>query len=130
MRTLKDEVLASTDARIRTREEKQGYELVFDIGADFTGFSGHFPEFSVLPAFVQLMMGQCALEIHSQRRWSLHHVKRAKFMKTITPDQRVTVRWREQALEDRLQGSFTLWVEGRKVASFSIEFADRGGSHA
>ena len=130
MRTLKDEVLACTDASIRTLEEKKGYELVFGINTDFTGFSGHFPGFPVLPAFVQLLMGQCALEIHSQRRWSLRCVKRAKFMKTITPGQEVTVRWREQRLEDRLLGSFTLVVDDQKTASFSVEFAETGDPHA
>ena len=130
MRTLKDEVLASTDARIRTLEEKKGYELAFGINTDFIGFSGHFPGFPILPAFVQLLMGQCALEIHSQRRWSLRCVKRAKFMKTITPDQEVTVRWREQVLEDRLLGSFTLVVDDQKAASFSVEFAETGDRHA
>jgi 3-hydroxyacyl-[acyl-carrier-protein] dehydratase len=130
MRTLKDEVLASTDARIRTLEEEQGFELVFGISTDFTGFSGHFPGLPILPAFIQLLMGQCALEIHSQRRWSLRRVKRAKFMKTITPGQEVTVRWREQRLEDRLLGSFTLVVDDQKAASFSVEFAETGDLHA
>jgi 3-hydroxyacyl-[acyl-carrier-protein] dehydratase len=130
MRTLKDEVLASTDARIRTLEEEQGFELVFGISTDFTGFSGHFPGLPILPAFIQLLMGQCALEIHSQRRWSLRCVKRAKFMKTITPGQEVTVRWREQRLEDRLRGSFTLTVNDQKTASFSVEFAETGDPDA
>ncbi len=130
MRSLKDEILASTDAKVRTLEEDQGYELVFGIAEDFTGFSGHFPEFPVLPAFVQLLIGQCALEIRSQGPWGLRRVKRAKFMKTISPGQALTVRWHEQVLEDGMQGRFVLWVDDGKAASFSVEFAPGGGPDA
>ncbi|MCP4450384.1 MAG: hypothetical protein GY809_02910 [Planctomycetes bacterium] len=130
MRSLKDEVWACTDAEIRTLEAEKEYELIFEFPKDFTGFSGHFPQFPVLPAFIQMLIGQCVVEIRSHCPCRPCRVKKAKFMKTITPGQEVTVRWSEQLVGDFLKGSFTLWVDRQKVASFSMEFSCTGGAHA
>lgn len=130
MRTLRDDILASADPHLRTVEGGQGYELTFRPGPDFIAFSGHFPGHPVLPAFVQLLMGQCALQIRTARDWRLRRVGRAKFLKTIRPDQPVTVCWNERPLDDGLRGHFTLMVDGHKAAAFTIEFAVEGGPGA
>ena len=128
MSTLRDEIFASADGQARSLEGGRGHELTFCPGRDFIGFSGHFPGHPILPAFVQLLMGQCALQIRSGRKWRLRKVERAKFMKTIPPGQAVKVCWREQPLEDGLRGSFTLLVGDQKMASFTAEFEiEKGG---
>ena len=130
MLTLRDEIIATADAHVRTVKGGQGYELTFHPGRDFIAFSGHFPGHPVLPAFVQLLMGQCALQIRSAQSWRLRRVGRAKFLKTIHPDQPVTVCWSERPLDEGLRGQFTLMVDGQKAAAFTVEFAAEGGCHA
>ena len=102
----------------------------FALTRDFTGFQGHFPGHPVLPAFVQLLMGQCALCVRSARNWRLRRVERSKFLRTILPDQPVTVCWQEQPRNDRLRCSFTLLAGGEKAAVFTLEFDVEEGGHA
>lgn len=130
MRTLREEIIACTDGQVRTLEADRGYELVFRFGKGFTGFSGHFPGHPVLPAFVQLLTAQCALQIHSARNWTLRQVERGKFLKTILPDQPVTVRWQEQPLNGDVRCSFTLLVNDQKAAVLTLDFAVEEGCHA
>jgi 3-hydroxyacyl-[acyl-carrier-protein] dehydratase len=106
------------------------YELTFHFGEDFIGFQGHFPGHPILPAFVQLLMGECAVRMHSDRAWSLRRVERAKFLRPIQPNEPVTVCWQEQPRDDGLRCSFTLRVNVEKAAVFTLEFAPEEGIHA
>lgn len=130
MRTLREEILACADAQVRTLDEGRGYELTFLFGKDFTGFQGHFPGHPVLPAFVQVLVGQCALGLRSARGWRLRQIDRSKFLKTILPDQRVTVCWQERPQNDRVRCSFTLLVNGEKAATFTLELDVEESCHA
>jgi 3-hydroxyacyl-[acyl-carrier-protein] dehydratase len=108
----------------------QGWELTFRLGTDFTGFRGHFPGHPVLPAFVQLMMAECAVRMHSTRSWTLRRVERGKFLKPIGPNEPVTVCWQEQPQEDGLRCNFTLRVGAEKAAVFALEFSAEEEPHA
>ncbi len=130
MNTLRNEILARADGPVRRREDGQEYELTYDFGADFTAFSGHFPGHPILPAFVQLLAGECALQIRMGRHVVLRRVKRAKFLKPIEPGQEVVVCWREQPLNNGLQGAFTLLADGEKAATFTLEMAGGEDSDA
>ncbi len=131
MRTLREEIMACAGTSVRTLEVEASYDLTFHFEDGFTGFQGHFPGHPILPAFVQLLAGQCALQIRSGRNWSLRRVDRGKFLKTIQPNQPVTIRWQEQPLEDGgLRCSFTLLVNDEKAALFRIEFAPEEDRHA
>lgn len=130
MRVIRDEIIAGADTHIRTLEDNKGYELTFRVGKDFTGFSGHFPGHPVLPAFVQLLMGECALQIRSDRLWRLRKVTRAKFLRTIRPDEPITVCWREEPFGDGLRARYTLLVGDQKAATFTVEFAAEENGHA
>jgi 3-hydroxyacyl-[acyl-carrier-protein] dehydratase len=130
MRTLREEIMACTDGQVRALEADGGQELVFRFGKDFIGFAGHFPGHPVLPAFVQLLTAQCALQIHSARNWTLRCVARSKFLKTILPEEPVTVRWQEQAKGEDLRCSFTLLVNDQRAAVFTVDFASEESSHA
>ena len=130
MHTLREEIMACTDGRVRALEVDGGHELVFRFGKGFTGFSGHFPDHPVLPAFVQLLAAQCALQIHSARNWNLRRVERSKFLKIILPDEPVTVRWQEQPQDGDVRCSFTLLVNDQKAAVFTLDFAVEECCHA
>lgn len=130
MRTLREEIMKRADAQVRRLETAQSFELTFRFGDDFLGFQGHFPGHPILPAFVQLLLGECAVCKHSDRAWSLRRVERGKFLRPIQPNEPVTVCWQEQMRDGRLRGSFTLRVADEKAATFSLEFAPEGGGHA
>jgi 3-hydroxyacyl-[acyl-carrier-protein] dehydratase len=130
MGTLREEIIACAEKPVRTLEGGRGYELAFVFGEQFTGFQGHFPGHPVLPAFVQLMTGQCALCIRSGRNWRLRRVDRGKFLKTILPGRAVTVRWQEQPQNPGLRCSFTLLADGEKAAVFTLEFDAEDSPHA
>ena len=130
MRTLREEILASVDTQARPVETGRGSEATFHFRRDFTGFQGHFPGHPILPAFVQLLTGECALSLRSARPWRLRRILRSKFLKTVLPDQIVTISWQEQMREDRLCCSFTLLANGEKAAVFSLEFDIEENRHA
>jgi len=143
MRTLREEIMTRADVPVRSLAADEGYELTFRLGDDFVGFQGHFPGRPILPAFVQLLMGECAVRMHRGRVGSLRRVERGKFLRPIQPNEPVTVCWQEQAREgppnathrvrepdDGLRCSFTLRVAGEKAAVFALEFASEESGHA
>ncbi len=130
MRTLREEILACADARIRPVEAGRGPEVTFRFGREFTGFQGHFPGHPILPAFVQLLTGECALSLCSAHPWRLRTVLRSKFLRTVLPDETVMVTWQQQPRDDRLCCSFTLLANGAKAAVFTLEFDVEEARHA
>lgn len=130
MHTLREEIIACSERQVRTLEANPGWELAFRFGNDFTGFRGHFPGHPILPAFVQIMMAECAVRIHSGRLWSLRRVERGKFLRPIGPNEPVTVCWQEQPRDKNLRCSFTLKVGTEKAAVFALEFAAEEDDHA
>jgi len=127
---LRDEIIASAGPDIMTLEAGRNYEMTFSFDKSFTGFQGHFPQHPVLPAFVQLMTGECAVRIRTARNWRLSRIHKAKFLKTVHPNQPVSVRWDERPINNNLQCSFTLLVGNEKAAVFTIELTTEENSHA
>lgn len=145
MGTLREEIIACADGRVRDVARAscpcphgrdahvtadQGWELTFRPGDDFIGFRGHFPGHPVLPAFVQLLMAECAVRLHSGAPLSLRRVERGKFLRPIGPNEPVTVCWQEQPRDEGLRCSFTLRVGTEKAAVFALEFAAEESPHA
>jgi 3-hydroxyacyl-[acyl-carrier-protein] dehydratase len=61
----------------------------------FIGFSGHFPGYPVLPAFVQVLSTLMVMEDWKCRPLRLFTIERAKFHIEVKPDQEMTVECRE-----------------------------------
>ena len=78
------------------------------------------------PRHAQLLAGECAMQTRARREVVLQRVKRAKFLKPIQPDQKITVCWREQPTDDGVQGSFTLLADGEKAATFTLVMTATG----
>jgi 3-hydroxyacyl-[acyl-carrier-protein] dehydratase len=127
---LRDEIIASTDKNIKSLEGGRSYEMTFNFDKSFTGFKGHFPQYPVLPAFVQLMTGECAVRLRTARDWRLSRIQKAKFLKTILPGQTVNVRWDEQPADKYLRCSFTILVGEEKAAVFTIELTPEENADA
>ena len=127
---LREEIIANAVTHVRILEANQGYEMTFSFNESFTGFQGHFPQHPVLPAFVQLMTGECAVRIRTVRNWRLSRIQKAKFLKMIHPNQPVSVRWDEQPINNDLRCNFTLLVGNEKAAVFTIELTTEENHHA
>ena len=118
---LRDEIIASAHSNIRLLEANASFETTFKLDKGFIGFQGHFPQYPVLPAFVQLLLGQCAVTMRNARNWRLLRIQKAKFLKTIRPGQTINVRWNEQAINEGLRCDFTLSIDNERSAVFTIE---------
>jgi 3-hydroxyacyl-[acyl-carrier-protein] dehydratase len=126
--TLRDAIVDCAQSEVKSLDD--GFQWTLCFPDDFVGFDGHFPGHPVLPAFIQILVTQCALQQRSARAWVLRRVKRAKFMKIVEPNRTVTVTWNEKESEDGLQGNFTLTVDDTKVASFAAVFTPQECSDA
>ena len=62
----------------------------------FIGFSGHFPEYPVLPAFAQVLSALTVVEAWKGRPFQLCAIEKAKFHIEVKPDQELTVECRER----------------------------------
>lgn len=118
---LRDEIIASANPNIRLLEANAGFETTFHFDKGFIGFQGHFPQYPVLPAFVQLLLGQCAVAMRNARNWRLLRIQKAKFLKTIRPGQTINVRWNERTVNEGLRCDFILSVDNERAAVFTIE---------
>jgi len=86
---------------------------------DFVAFQGHFPGDPLLPAFLQVAMGQAVLEIAQQTPVILERLDKAKFRAPLHPDQTIRVDCRLAATDAR-QATVALTVTGRPAASFHL----------
>jgi 3-hydroxyacyl-[acyl-carrier-protein] dehydratase len=121
MNRLKTVIMLSAKGPVR--ETKPGtFVRTFSFAPDFIGFAGHFPGYSVLPAFIQVMttlamaeeVKGCGIEINS--------LVKAKFRAVIRPDTEIEVQYRERPVGGKDGLEATLKVAGEVAASFLLTF--------
>jgi 3-hydroxyacyl-[acyl-carrier-protein] dehydratase len=115
MNRVRREIIASAVAPARFVEpDRITRAYVFD--ATFIGFSGHFPGYPILPAFVQILTAATLAEERIGEPVTLSSLKKAKFMQEIRPGREIVVECRERLFEGafRWEASITL---GDKLAS-------------
>ncbi len=83
---LKKEILKSIYKITKNNELLQTH-LYLD--KDFTGFSGHFPEFPVLPGAVILEIGKFLIEIYIKKEIRVIRIDNVKFSNIIMPEQEI-----------------------------------------
>jgi 3-hydroxyacyl-[acyl-carrier-protein] dehydratase len=92
----------------------------------FLGFSGHFPGYPVLPAFVQIMAAMAVVEELKGCPCELSSMERAKFRTEVRPGQTISVECREYGPED--EPGFEVKIitaEGVTAASFIMTIMGR-----
>jgi len=96
---------------------------VFD--PNFIGFSGHFPTYPILPAFVQILT---ALELAKEQIGEpveLAAVRNAKFLQEVQPDQEISVQCRERLIDGRAGCDVTIRTGDKIASKFVITFTKR-----
>ena len=92
---------------------------------DFIGFSGHFPGYPVLPAFIQVMTAISLIEELNGCPLKLATLEKAKFLIQIQPNQEVAVQCREYLAAGRKGWEARLTVNDVLAASFLMFFVEK-----
>ena len=104
--------------------EKGTWVRSYCFDPDFIGFSGHFPGYPILPAFVQVLMVVTMAEEVKGRPLKVSTLERAKFQKEVFPGQEIMVQYREIITKGKTKLEATLMVAGNQAASFLLVLAD------
>ena len=88
--------------------------------SEFILFSGHFPGYPILPAFIQVLTALVLMEEVKGHELILESLKKAKFHIEIKPDTIVEVTCREEATRGERTIGTNLRVDGKLAATFSL----------
>ena len=91
----------------------------------FIGFSGHFPGYPVLPAFVQAMAAMAVVEELKGRPCDWSSMERAKFRVEVRPDQMISVECREYGSQDESAFEVNINTAEGVAASFIMKIIER-----
>lgn len=94
MNDLRKEILQAAQGKIEIAASDKATGR-YSFPPTFIGFSGHFPGYAVLPAFVQVLSALMIVEKWKGRRLQLLTIEKAKFHIELRPDQEMTVQCRE-----------------------------------
>lgn len=98
-------------------------EQSFSFKSDFAGFAGHFPNFPILPAVLQMVIAQMVAEAVIGVPVILKSVNRAKFRQQIKPDEQIDVYVTCREKGESIQCKSELTVGGKSAASFTLVLA-------
>ncbi len=126
MNTIRTEIeqaaLGAAELSPSAIEESGHAQRSFRFAPAFTGFSGHFPDFPVLPAMLQILLAQmlATRALPSIARFS--GVVKSKFIRQIGPDENVSVEILWHRKEAQWRCSTTLMTQGQRAASMLLVF--------
>ena len=95
-------------------------EQSFRFSSDFIGFSGHFPDYPILPAVLQVLLAQLVAEAISGQSLQVVSLARAKFVRQLRPDEKIDVQLDCREQDEMLRCAVILQVGDEKAASFSL----------
>lgn len=99
----------------------------FRFGMDFVGFAGHFPGYPLLPAMVQVLVGQMVAEALEERESgtapAVSAVEKAKFVREVRPGEELLAECRRVTLKGRAGFELRLSVNGEAASSFVLTTA-------
>lgn len=87
---------------------------------DFIGFSGHFPSYPILPAFVQILLGLDLMSRLAGQPQCMAAIENAKFRLEIHPGDEIEARCTERAVAQKILYEVRLVVGGQPASSFSL----------
>lgn len=128
MSNLKEEIFAACLEK-SPLEATGTVSASFRFPAAFTAFSGHFPGYPILPAFVQILIAIVLVEEIDGCALELESVEKAKFLAEIRPDQTITVECTPAETADRRKWKVKIMLDGRIAASFMITLDQKNRHH-
>ncbi len=98
----------------------------YRFGLSFPGFSGHFPDYPVLPAVLQSLLAQMLIEHILGRSLRFKSLQQAKFTRQVRPDELldVVVEYHQQH-EEIYRCKAILSVAGERAAQFVLLLEER-----
>ncbi|MBA4417511.1 MAG: hypothetical protein C0392_06340 [Syntrophus sp. (in: bacteria)] len=123
MSKLKSAIIASATGP--AMETDQGvFRRKYTFSPDFIGFSGHFPGYPILPAFVQILTVFVTAEGVQGRPLALLSIEKAKFRKEILPDHEIEVEYQEGVIKGAASLKATITIAGGLATSLVITFKE------
>jgi len=107
---------AGTPARI----DGDSFTKEFVFAADFIGFDGHFPGNPILPAMVQLMLGEVAAVEAAGQPLVCTDAARAKFVRQVVPGETILVSGSLALKNGQTKASVTLTVNGETASTYVL----------
>lgn len=104
------------------------YEGRYLFTKNFTGFGGHFPDFPILPAIVEILAVAALVGEWKGCRQRLKAVEDAKFLNPVRPGQELLIRCRQRTVKGRLLYDAQLTVGETTVAHLLLDLARFGES--
>jgi len=92
----------------------------FQFAGDFIGFSGHFPDYPILPAVLQTLLAQMVAEQMVGEPLQFLALERAKFTKQLGPGDQIDVSVICKDKLGQLSCSAELSVAKKRAASFTL----------
>jgi len=92
----------------------------FCFDEDFIGFAGHFPDYPILPAVLQILMVQLLAEQVVGLPLQFLSLKRAKFTHQLRPGDRIDVSLSCLEKEGHLHCAGELRVADQRAAGFTL----------
>ena len=107
------------------RETESGtFIRSYSFAPDFIGFSGHFPGYPILPAFVQVLAVLTMVEEAKGRRLQVLTLEKAKFQKEVLPGLEIKIKFRERITKGKKKIEDTLTDGENPVASFLLTITE------
>ena len=95
-------------------------EQSFCFEQNFIGFSGHFPDYPILPAVLQILLAQLLAEEVIGTPLVVHSLIRAKFTQQLRPGDQIDVQLHCKEKDGGVHCATELQVGGQRAASFTL----------
>ncbi|KAF1074915.1 hypothetical protein [Halodesulfovibrio sp. MK-HDV] len=97
-------------------------EACYNFPKDFQGFDGHFLNYPILPAILQIMVGRLVCSAVSGVPLRVKSISRAKFLQEISPETNVQVQvtCKEVSTDNVHKFAVALFVNAAKASTFSL----------
>ena len=120
MNKLKTEIVAAAQGPVESAESNKAVKR-FSFTPGFAGFSGHFPGYPVLPAFVQVLASLATIEEWKGKPVQILALEKAKFHIELRPDQEITIQCREYEAKGKTSMEVNVNVAEGLAASFIMK---------
>jgi 3-hydroxyacyl-[acyl-carrier-protein] dehydratase len=106
-----------------TRQNDNSFiEQSYRFKEDFVGFQGHFPDYPILPAFIQILLAQQLAKTLWEKPIKLIGTSKAKFLLELKPSQIIRVICEKPPLNDTFVCKARLMVKDELASSFLMTF--------